>query len=79
MPFVSAIKEPNNENFILMLSEMCDKYGQSPSDYLFNDLNCSHTRLVVDLTVFNIWADWKAEENKKVAAQARIARDANAK
>ena len=62
-----------------MLSEMCDKYGQSPCDYLLNDLECSHTKLVIDLTVFNIWASWKAEEHKKIEAQARIAKNANAK
>ena len=51
---------------------MCEKYGQKPSSYLFNDLDCKHTELVVDMTVFNIWADWQAEENKAQERKARL-------
>lgn len=44
----------------------------SPSDYLFNDLACAHTRLVVDLAVFNIWAEWQARENEMAEKKRKL-------
>ena len=51
---------------------MSKRYGKNPSYYLFNDLECKHTELAVDGTIFNIWANWRSEENRKEEAKARV-------
>ena len=61
-----------------MLVHMCEKFSQRPSDYLFNDLvSCAHTRLVMDMTAFNVWAKWREEQEKKhereIERKARLA------
>ena len=51
---------------------MSKRYSKNPSYYLFNDLECKHTELAVDGTIFNIWADWQSEENRKREAKERV-------
>ena len=59
-------------NFCVLLHTMCEKYGKNPSYYLFNDLECKHTELRVDKTVFDIWArdyvEHQERERQKSAA-----------
>ena len=61
---------------------MCEKFGKSPTYYLFGDLiECIHFRLAIDMTVFNIWASWDAEIRRQQEKKANLRRlaDANSK
>lgn len=66
------MKTSKYRNFCADLVEMCDKFGQSPCDYLFNGLDCAHTKLVVDMTIFNVWIECRHEEDKKRESKARL-------
>ena len=56
-----------------MLSLMSEKYGRSPSDYLFNDLRCAHARLCVDMVVFQTYSAWEQKEHEKRERRRRQA------
>ena len=66
------LKSQQYHGFCIVLTAMCEKFGMTPSDYLFNDLACAHTRLAVDLTVFNVWAEWQDEQLKAAERKARL-------
>ena len=51
---------------------MCNKFGKSPCDYMWNDLECTHTQLAIDMTIFNIWSSWKREEQDKQERKLRL-------
>ena len=51
---------------------MCRRFGKSPSEYLFNDLQCTHSKLAIDMTIYNVWSHWKVEETKKQQNKARL-------
>lgn len=45
---------------------MCEKFGTKPHEYLFNDLiPCAHTRLAIDMTVYNVWSNWHDKQEQK--------------
>ena len=54
---------------------MCEKFSCKPSDYLFNDLICAHTRLVVDMTFFLMYDDYMEKEEKKRKRKASMRGD----
>ena len=54
---------------------MSEKFGKSPCDYLFNGLQCAHTQLAVDMTVFNIWAEYMEEDRKRRERQSKLERN----
>ena len=58
------LREPSWESFCIQLFALCSEVSMSPSDYLFNDLQCAHTRLVIDLTVFGVYAEWREQVRK---------------
>lgn len=47
------------------IGAMCRDFGQSPSDYFFNDLTCAHTRLLIDMEVWTILREQEEELLKK--------------
>lgn len=52
---------------------MCEKFGKSPcADYLFEGFDSAHFKLAVDMTVYNIWADWREQEDKKIARRQKL-------
>lgn len=61
------LREPDNLQFCVLLAETCDKFSRSPAEYLFNDLECAHTKLVIDMVVYDIYATWR----EKIETQAR--------
>ena len=67
-----TLKRPIYKEFCVVLAEMCEKFSQKPSDYLFNDLECAHTSLAVDMTIFNVWGDWKIEEQEQREKHKRL-------
>ena len=48
------ITAPKHYAVIARLGALCRDFGRSPSDYLFNDLQCAHTRLLIDMEVHQI-------------------------
>ena len=44
---------------------MCEKYGKNPCYYLFNGKVCAHTRLVIDMTIFDVYALYCEKDRKK--------------
>ena len=75
--FLNILKGPLRD-FTIVLSEMCKTYKQKPHSYLFDDLECRHAQTAVDLTVFNVWSQWREEQIKKAESKARLA-NANTK
>ena len=53
------------------IGQMCRDFGQSPSDYLFNDLTCAHTRLLIDLEVHQMLMEAEEELHEKAKAKAK--------
>ena len=66
------LKHPSNQPFCVILANMCEKFGRSPSDYFFNGLECAHTRLVIDMTVYNVFSTWRSKIEKDVARKQRL-------
>ena len=57
-----------------MLTSMCEKFSQSPSDYLSNDPMDAHSRLAIDMTIFNVWAEYMEEDRKRRERQSKLDR-----
>ena len=52
--FRARTKQASHKGFFITLHDMCTCYGQSPSDYLFPDVECPHFRLFVDTLVYHL-------------------------
>ena len=62
---MKEIRKKKYHNWCILLAETCDKFNKAPSDYLFNHLDCVHTKMVIDMTFFEIYAEWRDKLDKK--------------
>lgn len=69
---MKELKSDKYHDYCLLLFSMCSEIGMSPSFYLFNDLECAHTRQVVDLTIYQVFCDWRERERKRSERKASL-------
>lgn len=59
--------------FCVNLSLLCNEYGKAPHEYLCNSLiDCAHTKLAIDMAVFEIYCVHEEKERKAKERRAKV-------
>ena len=67
------LEKPSSMKFCIVIHQMCKSYAKTPCYYLFNGLkeDCKHTRLRIDMAVYNQFSKAKEREYKKMMQKSK--------